>query len=82
MTQAADSPNRANIGSGIRFLTELIGWTATLWALHRVNWVIAILALALLIGLPAIFGTPGDRPFNPLVRRPARLRGSAAACSR
>lgn len=70
MIQAADSPNRSNIGSGIRFLTELIGWTATPWALHRVNWVIAILALALLIALPTIFGTPGDRPFDPPVAIP------------
>ncbi|MFB7272716.1 hypothetical protein [Streptomyces sp. NPDC056244] len=58
MTQAADSPNRTNAASGLRFLTELIGWTATAWALHRVDWAVAIAALVLLIGLPAVVGTP------------------------
>jgi effector-binding domain-containing protein len=32
MTQAADSPNRSTVASGVRFLTELIGWTSTVWA--------------------------------------------------
>ena len=70
MTQAADSPNRTNAASGLRFLTELIGWTATPWALHRVDWAVAITALVLLIGLPAVVGTPGDRPFDPPVAIP------------
>ncbi|MEU9407648.1 hypothetical protein AB0E08_18480 [Streptomyces sp. NPDC048281] len=70
MTQAADSPNRANAASGLRFLTELIGWTATPWALHRAGWAVAIAALVLLIALPAFVGTPGDRPFDPPVAIP------------
>ncbi|MFE2599448.1 hypothetical protein ACFXCZ_23600 [Streptomyces sp. NPDC059396] len=70
MTQAADSPNRANAASGLRFLTELIGWTATPWALYRIHWAIAVAALVLLIGLPAVVGTPGDRPFDPPVAIP------------
>ncbi|MDI9887518.1 hypothetical protein QMZ92_24895 [Streptomyces sp. HNM0645] len=70
MTQAADSPNRTNAASGLRFLTELIGWMATSWALHQVGWAVAIAALVLLIGLPAVFGTPGDRPFDPPVAIP------------
>ncbi|WP_327420404.1 hypothetical protein OG612_38350 [Streptomyces sp. NBC_01527] len=70
MTQAADSPNRTNAASGLRFLTELIGWTATPWALHRVDWAVATTALVLLIGLPAVVGTPGDRPFDPPVAIP------------
>ncbi|MFE3161584.1 hypothetical protein [Streptomyces sp. NPDC059224] len=70
MTQAADSPNRTNAASGLRFLTELIGWTATPWALHRVDWAVATIVLVLLIGLPAVVGTPGDRPFDPPVAIP------------
>ncbi|MBC7269869.1 MAG: hypothetical protein H5T76_14340 [Streptomyces sp.] len=34
MRHAADSPNCTDTASGLRFLTELIGWTATSWVLH------------------------------------------------
>ncbi|CAK7284086.1 hypothetical protein [Streptomyces misionensis] len=68
--QVADSPNRTNAASGLRFLTEPIGWAATQWALHRVHWAVAFAALVLLIGLPPVVGTPGDRPFDPPVAIP------------
>ncbi|MFK0288574.1 hypothetical protein ACIQVL_50090 [Streptomyces sp. NPDC090499] len=70
MTRAADSPNRTNVASGLRFLTELTGSTAAPWALHRVGCAVAIAALVLLIALPAVVGTPGDRPFDPPVAVP------------
>jgi hypothetical protein len=40
------------------------------WALQRVSWWLAIVAVALLIALPSIFGTPGDKPNDPPVAVP------------
>jgi hypothetical protein len=88
VTQGADSPNRVNAASGLRFLTELIGWTATPWAMHRFGWAAAVAALLVLVGLPAVVGTPGDRPFDPPVPIPGAamlvlvlLEAAAAAVS-
>jgi hypothetical protein len=55
--------------SVLRVLAELVAWTATPWALwaHGVLW--SVLSLVVLIGLPAVFATPGDRP-NPTVPVP------------
>lgn len=46
----------------LRFLTELIAWVTVPWALWPHSPALAIGAVALLIGLPAVFNTPGDRP--------------------
>jgi hypothetical protein len=47
---------------GLRFLTELIAWVAVPWALWPHSIALAIGAVVVLIGLPAVFSTPGDRP--------------------
>jgi hypothetical protein len=55
----------------LRFLTELIAWAGAAWALWPHSIPLAIGAVVLLIGLPALFGTPGDRPGGgPLVPVP------------
>lgn len=55
----------------IRFVAELVAWVATPWALWSFSAPAAILAVVLLIGLPAVFSTPGDRPAgNPPVAVP------------
>lgn len=46
----------------LRFLTELIAWAGAPWALWPHSAALAICALVLLIGLPALMSTPGDRP--------------------
>jgi hypothetical protein len=46
----------------VRFAAELVAWVATPWALWPHSIVLAIVAVAVLIGLPAVFSTPGDRP--------------------
>ena len=46
----------------LRFLTELIAWVAAPMALWSRSPLVAIAAVAVLIGLPAVFNTPGDRP--------------------
>jgi Protein of unknown function (DUF2568) len=45
----------------LRFLSELVAWVATPWALASHSPVLAGAALLLLIGLPAVFATPGDK---------------------
>ncbi|GAA3233410.1 hypothetical protein MTQ10_17815 [Streptomyces sp. XM83C] len=48
--------------SALRFLTEIIAWVATPWALASYSWVLAVLSVVVLIGLPTLFATPGDKP--------------------
>ena len=55
-------PGHDNVRGGLRFLAELIAMTATPWALWNHSIVLAIASVVILIGLPAIFSTPGDRP--------------------
>lgn len=66
------NPSQNNTARGaLRFLTELIAWVAAPWALWPHSIPLAIGSVVLLIGLPAIFGTPGDRPGGgPLVAVP------------
>lgn len=49
-------------GSSVpRFAAEILAWVATPWALAGHSPVLAGAALLLLIGLPAVFVTPGDK---------------------
>jgi hypothetical protein len=47
--------------SDLRFLTELIAWVATPWALASHSIPLAVLSVIVLIGLPTVFGAPGDK---------------------
>ncbi|MFF4507202.1 hypothetical protein [Streptomyces sp. NPDC001401] len=47
--------------SALRFATELVAWIATPWALWSYSWLPAVLSLVVLIGLPTVFSTPGDK---------------------
>ncbi|GAA5036015.1 hypothetical protein [Actinopolymorpha pittospori] len=49
------------VPSVLRFTTELIAWVATPWALFSHSWLLAVVAVVVLIGLPTIFATPGDK---------------------
>ncbi|MEU2106195.1 MULTISPECIES: hypothetical protein [unclassified Nocardia] len=63
-TRASTSPNLTDHGrtaSILRFTTELIAWIATPLALADHSLVLAVAALVLLIGLPTLFATPGDK---------------------
>ena len=55
-------PGHKDARGALRFLTELIAWVTVPWALWPHSPVLAMTAVAVLIGLPAVFGTPGDRP--------------------
>ncbi|MDR8412338.1 hypothetical protein MTP10_26830 [Nonomuraea sp. 3-1Str] len=48
-------------GSALRFATELIAWVATPWALASHSVALAVLSVVVLIGLPTLFSTPGDK---------------------
>jgi hypothetical protein len=45
----------------LRFVSEIVAWVATPWALAAHSPVLAGVALLLLIGLPTVFVTPGDK---------------------
>ncbi|WP_229842537.1 hypothetical protein [Streptomyces tanashiensis] len=47
--------------SALRFATELIAWVAAPWALAEHSWLLAALSVLVLIGLPTLLSTPGDK---------------------
>ena len=49
------------VASVLRFATELVAWVATPWALSGRSWLLAALSVVVLIGLPTLFSTPGDK---------------------
>ncbi|MFG3348770.1 hypothetical protein ACGF1Z_27390 [Streptomyces sp. NPDC048018] len=49
------------LASALRFSTELVAWVATPWALAPYSWLLAALSVVVLIGLPTVFSTPGDK---------------------
>ncbi|MEU0836577.1 hypothetical protein [Streptomyces sp. NPDC005969] len=49
------------IPSVLRFSTELVAWVTTPWVLAGYSWLLAALSLVVLIGLPAVLSTPGDK---------------------
>jgi len=58
---AFDHPYDTALSSGLRFLAELFEWAACAWAAAQVSPWLAILVLVILIGLPTVFSTPGDK---------------------
>lgn len=55
-----ESPD-SRLASGLRASSELVAWIATPWALWSVSIPLAILSVVVLIGLPTVFTTPGDK---------------------
>lgn len=53
--------NEVGVASALRFIVELIAWVATPWALASHSVVLAVVSVVVLIGLPTIFATPGDK---------------------
>ena len=47
--------------SGLRFLAEVIAWVAGPWAAAEQSIWLVVPTVVLLVGLPAIFSTPGDK---------------------
>ncbi|WP_199195588.1 hypothetical protein [Nocardia sp. MDA0666] len=65
MSERADvSPNLTEQGRGpaiARVATELIAWVAAPWALVSWSVAAAVIAVVVLIGVPSIFVTRGDK---------------------
>lgn len=66
MTDATDEPTPPGrpddrTASALRFATELVAWVATPWLLADRSWLLAVLSLVILIGLPTLFSTPADK---------------------
>ncbi|MGK5556123.1 hypothetical protein ACSNOI_31355 [Actinomadura kijaniata] len=55
-----------------RFLAELVAWVAAPWALAPHSVPLAVLAVVVLIGLPTVFATPGDKA-NVIVAVPGHV---------
>jgi hypothetical protein len=57
------SPHDTPLSSGLRFIMELVAWTAGPWAAADLadNAFVAIPALVVLVAVPGIFSTPGDK---------------------
>jgi hypothetical protein len=51
----------SRLASVLRASSELIAWVATPWALWSFSIPLAILSIVVLIGLPTVFTTPGDK---------------------
>ncbi|GAA4066223.1 hypothetical protein [Nonomuraea soli] len=49
-------------GSALRFTSEILAWVATPWAIWPHSVPLAVISVVVLIGLPAVFATPGSRP--------------------
>lgn len=64
-----DSP----LSSALRFLTEVIAWVACPWAVTGASGWLAALTLEVLVGLPAVFSTRGDKR-RIIVATPGPLR--------
>jgi hypothetical protein len=64
MSQQGPGPNPLDtwLSGGLRFLVELIAWVAGPWAAGKLLGVWAGgLALVVLMAIPALFSTPGDK---------------------
>jgi len=68
-----EHPYDTPLSSGLRFLVEVIAWVAGPWAAATQNFWLFIPAAVVLIGLPAIFSTRGDKR-NIVVATPGPLR--------
>ncbi|GAB2955704.1 hypothetical protein ACFMQL_00920 [Nonomuraea fastidiosa] len=67
MSSATPSPRPSaarpddRLASAFRFAVELLAWVATPWALAAYSVPLAVLSVVVLIGLPTVFSTPGDK---------------------
>lgn len=52
---------RDGLAGVLRFATEIVAWVTTVLALWPVSRALAITAIVVLVGLPTVFATPGDK---------------------
>ena len=61
------------VSSGLRFLVEVIAWVSGPWAAAEVSVWLIVPAVIVLVGLPAVFSTNGDKR-QVVVATPGPLR--------
>lgn len=54
-------PYDTPLGSSLRFLSEVLGWVACAQAAAQVSLWLVLPVLLVVVGLPSIFSTPGDK---------------------
>ena len=70
---AFSHPFDTPVSAGLRFFVEVIAWVAGPWAAAQLSPWLIVPVLILLVGLPAIFSTPGDKK-QIVVATPGPLR--------
>ena len=60
--QTTASAPDGRLASALRFATELVAWVGAPWALWSHSAWLAVGSVVVLIGLPTVFQTPGDKP--------------------
>ena len=58
---AFNHPYDTPLTSGLRFLVEVIAWVSGPWAAAQLSMWLIFPALIILIGLPSVFSTRGDK---------------------
>jgi hypothetical protein len=66
-------PNDTIVSSTLRFASEIIVWVSGPWAVGRISIWLSIPVLVLLVGLPSVFSTEGDKR-HVVVKTPGSLR--------
>ena len=72
-TAAFEHPFDNPLNAGLRFAVELIAWIAGPWAVAEVSLWLAVPAVLILVGLPSLFSTVGDKR-QAIVPTPGPLR--------
>lgn len=69
------SPHDTPLAAGTRFGIEVIAWIAGPWAVAQLTGsaIAAVVAAVVLVGVPAVFSTPGDKNVV-VVPTPGRVR--------
>ena len=70
---SSSSPHDTAPSAALRFAVEVIAWIAAPWAAAEEEWWLAIPVLVILLALPAVFSTPGDKR-HVVVATPGPLR--------
>jgi hypothetical protein len=70
-----DNPLDTTFSASSRFAIELVAWVAGPWAAADISgtWITAIPVLAVLVALPGVFSTTGDKR-HVVVAVPGRIR--------
>jgi len=70
-----DNPLDSNFSAASRFTIEIVAWVAGPWAAVDLTgtWLMTIPALAILVALPGVFSTTGDKR-HVVVAVPGRIR--------